>query len=336
MSKTNVICLVPVKNESWILKHFMESAKLWADFIIVLDDDSADGSADIARQYDCVKVITRRNPPFDEDLRRRILIDEARQIPGKRLMFDLDADEMISANSTGSPEWNLMLDAPPGTSFHFDWLELLPGLEQCAIFDKAVAFVDDGSEFRGRKKDSPKIPATTGKAIKLKDIKLLHYIHLDPQRMFSRHRWYKCFEYLENGKRPWDVCVRYQDTAIKTYNAPVVPVRQEWITGFKWLDEYKLTRANTQRVYWWDQEVIKYFDKYGLRRFSKLNIWDIDWNEKARLLGRTGSYRDPRSRLEVWVHRYIAKYREELKLGTNTVSRLVNRFARVALRKLGW
>ena len=62
MSKTTVICLVPVKNESWILKHFIECARLWADFIIVLDDDSADGSAAIARTYDCVKVISRRNP----------------------------------------------------------------------------------------------------------------------------------------------------------------------------------------------------------------------------------------------------------------------------------
>ena len=151
-----------------------------------------------------------------------------------------------------------------------------------------MAFVDDGSEFRGSKKDSPKIPATTGKAIKLKDIKLLHYIHLEPQRMFSRHRWYKCFEYLENGKRPWDVCLRYQDTAIKTYNAPVVPVRQEWITGFKWLDDYKLTRANTQRFIGGTRRLLSTLISMGTKRFSKLNIWDIDWNEKARLLGKNG------------------------------------------------
>jgi glycosyltransferase involved in cell wall biosynthesis len=336
MPTTNVICVVPVKNESWVLNHFIEAARSWADFVIVLDDDSTDGSADIARHYDSVKVISRRNPPFDENLRRRMLIDEARQIPGKRLIFDLDADEMISANSRGSSEWKLMLDAPPGTTFHFDWLELLPGLEQCAVFDKAVAFIDDGSEFRGLKKDSPKIPATTGKAIKLKDIKLLHYIHLDPQRMLSRHRWYKCFEYMENGKRPWEVCVRYQDTTIKTYNAPVIPIRQEWISGFRWLDAYRSRKANAQRVYWWDEEVIKYFDKYGTNTFRRLNIWDVDWNQKAGLLGRTGNYEDPRSRFEVCVHSYIAKHREELKLRTSSASRLVNRFARSVLGRLDW
>lgn len=336
MSNTNVICVVPVKNESWVLSQFIESAKSWANHIIVLDDDSADGSGHIARQYDGVKVISRRDPPFDEDVRRRILIDEARKIPGKRLIFNLDADEMISANWNRSPEWSFMLDARPGTSFQFDWLELLPGLKQCAVFDKVVAFVDDGSEFRGLKKDSPKIPNTTGERIRLRDIKLLHYVFLEPQRMFSRHRWYKCLEYIEHKKSPWEICVRYQDTVIKTYNAPVIPVRKEWVSEYQWLDEYKSPEDQSEKVYWWDREVIKYFDTYGTSRFEKLNIWDVDWNRKAQLLGRTGNYGDPRSRVETWIHRYIAKHRAELKLGTNLTSRLINRFAKSVLRSLGW
>jgi glycosyltransferase involved in cell wall biosynthesis len=340
MPKTNVICLVPVKNESWILKHFIECARRWADFIIVLDDGSADGSVKVARAYNYVKVLTRTDPRFDEHCRRKLLIDEARQIPGRRLIISLDADEMLSANWSGSPEWDLMVNAEPGTSFLLDLLELLPGLDRCANFSQeyfqARAFVDDGSEYRGTRKGSCKIPLTTGKEIRLKQIKLLHYIYLDPERMFSKHRWYKCFEYIENIRRPWDACITYQDTKIKTYNVPVIPVEPEWISDYKWLDEYRVIRNGSQGSYWWDEEVLRYFDTYGVDRFRKLNIWDVDWNKKASLLGRNGRYDDPRSLYEVLVHGFIERYRAALKYKTGISGRVGNKIAATALRRLGW
>ena len=79
-----------------------------------------------------------------------------------------------------------------------------------------------------------------------------------------------------------------------------------------------------------------YFDKYGVDKFRKLNIWDIDWNRKARLVGRKGDYRDPRSQIEVWIHKFIEKYREGLKLNTSLHYRLVRLFARTVLRTVGW
>jgi glycosyltransferase involved in cell wall biosynthesis len=319
-----------------VLKPFIDCAGAWADSIILLDDDSTDGSAAIAAQSERVKLLLRKKPPFDESLRRKTLIDEARKIPGRRLIFDLDADEMLSANWAATPEWRLMLEARPGTRFEFDWLELLPGLEQCAVFDKTVAFLDDGSDFIGLKKDSPKVPTTGGETIRLKDIKLLHYLYLDLERLFSRHRWYKCFELMENQKRPWEICVRYQDTSIKTYDAPIVPVEPAWVRGFDWLDQYRSTSNDQTAAYWWDAEVLNYFDRHGTRAFRKLNIWSVDWDRKAALLGRPGHYPDPRSVRERRVHRYIEAHREELKLKRTFRAKVIGRLAHLVLRHLGW
>src|SRR5262245_59664221 len=191
MSDTKVICIVPVRNESWILQNFIESAQTWADLIIIGDHNSRDDSANIARTYAKVKVITFHDQSIDRGVRRNRLIEEARLVPGKRLVFTLDADEMISANWACSAEWQLMLNSKPGTRFEFDWIEPFPGLRQADTFSQLAAFVDDGSEYSnlGTEIHESRIPNTNGALVKLYDIKLLHYIFIDPKRMFSKHQW---------------------------------------------------------------------------------------------------------------------------------------------------
>ena len=336
MSDTQVICLVPVKNEAWILRDFIKCAKAWADIIIIGDHNSTDNSAGIAQEYGKVKVVSLHNTSFDRGLRRKILLDEARKIPGKRLIFSIDADEMISANWADSPTWSLMLNAQPGTRFRFDWVEPFPGLRQADVYEQVAAFIDDGTEYIGTMKHEPRIPSSRGEIVHVADIKLLHYIFIEPERMFSKHRWNKCVEIIELGKRPWPMCIMYQDTKIKSYDAPIVSVKEEWLRGYEWLEEYRSGKDQIEKCYWYDEEVLNFFDKYGVGRFRKLNIWDVDWNKKAQLLGRNGNYNDPRSTYEVWVHKFIEQHREELKIKSNFKWKAVRLFGKTALRALGW
>lgn len=337
-SKTTVICLVPVKNESWVLKNFLECASKWADVIIMLNHNSTDTSVQIAQQYERVKIIHHNTSSFDEGSRRNLLWDEARKIPGKRLIFSIDADEMISANWGESPDWEMMLNAPPGTRFRFDWLEVQPGIEHAAVFDQVAAFIDDGTEFQFGNVNihTPRIPVTGTEVEHLKDIKLLHFLQIDPDRMFSKHRYLKCFEYLENGRRPWSVCIMYQDNQIKNYYAPIIPLDVKWVHGYDWLNQYRSTDEKKVPYYWYDLEVFNYFDRYGVKKFRKLNIWDIDWQRKAKLLGRTGEYSDPRSRYEKLIHDFIVSHREELKIRQTVFYKAIRLFGKTVLRVFGW
>ncbi len=339
MSKTTVICIVPVKNESWVLNDFIKCAQRWADLIIIGDHNSTDQSAQIAQQYDKVKVVPIDNPMFDEGYRRKILWEEARKIPGKRLIISIDADEMISANWAESAEWEQMLTAPPGTRFRFDWLNLMPGINEAGLFDQMAAFVDDGTDFQFHnvKIHTPRIPDSASEIVHLKDIKLLHYVHIDSERMFSKHRYLKCYEFMETAMRPWRVCITYQDTKINNYDAPIIPLQKNWIDGFAWLDEYKSTGGGSrERRYWWDEEILNFFDLYGTKKFRKLNIWDVDWNRKAQMMGRTGNYSDPRSRFEKWIHNYIERHRENLKLRKELKWKIIFRLGILVLRPFGW
>jgi hypothetical protein len=229
-----------------------------------------------------------------------------------------------------------MLNATPGDSFHADWVHLLPGAQTAAVFRHAMpfAFMDDGTEYQGVVMHSPRIPKARGKAVRLEEIKLLHLIYIDPERMLSRHRWYKCLEYIERHERPWDICIRYQDSRIKTYDAPIVQVASEWVKGYTWLDAYR--SSETEKTFWWDEEVLDYFDRFGTGKFSKLNIWEPDWSKKANSVGRKAQYRDPRSWDEILVHHWIGQYREKLKQNRGLAFKLINLFGRKVLRLIGW
>ena len=339
MTAPTIICVVPVKNESWILKNFIESAQQWADLIIIADHDSRDNSAEIASKYKKVKVVSIADPSLDRGRRRKLLIDEARKVPGKRLIFTIDADELISSNWRESSEWQAMLNSPPGTQFEFDWIEIFPAtLEGSAVFCQTAAFIDDDTDYanRGTEIHESRLPRTSGPKIKLNEIKLLHCDNIDPDRMISKHRWYKCVEYIELGKRPWALCIMYQDTKLKTYYTDIFPLDEKWLSSYPWLKEYISASNNNGRHYWYDEDVLDYFDRYGVYRFRKLNIWEVDWNRKAGLLGRNGKYDDPRSRSEVWVHEFIKKYREELKIKQEIKWKAVRLFGKTVLRALGW
>lgn len=334
--KTTIICIIPVKNESWILKDSIAAARTWADHVIVGDNGSSDDSVAIARAAGC-QVISL-GTVYDEGPRRTQLIGAARQISGRRLIFSMDADELLSANWPTSSEWPMMVEAAPGTRFLFQWIEVLPGLAQAATgrYPVASAFVDDNTPHHDTSFiHSPRIPATSGQSVTLEEIKLLHFLNIDPPQLFSKHRWYKCIELIGHGLRPWEICVRYQDTKLKTYDSLLIQMDPAWTKPFVWLDKYRSLNANNA-IYWWDVEVLNYFDRYGADTFRKLNIWDVDWTRIAVKLGRPSCYPDPRTRLETLIHRFIEHYREELKFPSKPPFNLVNYLAINILCHFGW
>ena len=48
MNKPLHVVMTPVRNEAWVLRAFLEATSLWADYIIIADQMSTDGSREIA------------------------------------------------------------------------------------------------------------------------------------------------------------------------------------------------------------------------------------------------------------------------------------------------
>jgi hypothetical protein len=306
--RPKIICLTPVKNEAWILEKFLMAASLWADHIIIADQFSDDDSRDIAAKFDKVILIKNPSVEFNEPERQKLLIEAARRIQGPRLLITLDADEFLTANYHESNEWEFIMHAPPGTVIRFKWVNLKPGFTKFWSPDTYFpwGFMDDGSEHVGSIIHSTRIPMPSNSMkIDLDEIKVLHFQYVDWERMTSKHRWYQCWEALNQPKRSSLEIYQQYHHMYEVKDADLQEVKSEWF-DFYLTNKIDIKAINEKGIYWWDREVLGYFQRYGTRAFRKLDIWDADWKGLANhFMIESDWIDDPRGFLDKFIHQWL-------------------------------
>jgi hypothetical protein len=329
-----IICLTPVRNEGWILDRFLRCAALWADHIVIADQGSDDGSAEMAAAYEKVTLVRNDAPVFDEETRQRLLIETARKIAAGAILFALDADEVLTANWMTSQEWHRVLAAPPGTVINLRRINLLPGLRSCWIppDEIPIGYVDDGRDHYGSAIHSARVPrGPDAPRLGLDGISLLHYQYTDWERMLSKQRWYQCWERVHlPQKRAVGLYRQYHHMA-------AIPKEQLRDVDAAWFRAYEeaaidMTSVSVQRPLWWDSEVLGFLAERGVDEFRRLDIWDVDWAEVARATGRSDpstTIRDPRTVIERHIHRWLRRTQRDC-------SHPAVRIAQLGLRVIGW
>ncbi len=104
----------------------------------------------------------------------------------------------------------------------------------------------------------------------------------------------------------------------------------------EWFDYYKesgidLAVVNKQEYYYWDKEVLEYFNKYGTQFFKREDIWDINWEVAAREYGYkdTNKYKDPRNFFLKIVHFWLRKTQYNLM---NIFVRVIDKILKIFFR----
>lgn len=333
-NKTKVICLTPVRNEGWILEKFLKATSLWADHIIIGDQNSEDNTLEIARKFPKVTIVHNDGADFNETQMRSLLLEEARKIEGKRLLISLDADEIFTANYMTSPEWQTMLDLPEGSIIKFPFVNLGP--DPTTHHTKIIiwaAFMDDNkSSIMKRLIHLSRVPyPDSGETVMLytSDIRVLHYPYLVPERQASKYRWYQCFEHLfMSTSQPVKLYRSYYRPAlyrIRKEDYTLYPTQPEWFEGYreKGVD---ITSIQDSYSYWWDERVLSYFEEHGTKKFKKLFIWYIDWMKMAKGMSMPNPERfaDPRNILDKLVGRYaVSTQGKEHELYVKIIDKLL-------------
>ena len=119
-----LVVLTPVRNEAWVLRAFLEATSLWADYIIIADQMSTDGSREIAKEYPKVILIDNDRLEMHMAATRRLLFEEAKKIDGDKILFALDADEFLSGDFVTTADWQKILNSRPDDSFCWRWMNL--------------------------------------------------------------------------------------------------------------------------------------------------------------------------------------------------------------------
>lgn len=304
-----IIALTPVRNEAWILDYFLRATSLWADHIVIVDHESTDGSYELAMSHPKTTVVRYEKPDFDEPQRRSMLIEEARKIPGDKVLVAIDTDEFLSWDGLQSNEWQRVKSADPGTVFRIIRYGLRkpgPCYWEEGPFD--FALVDDGTPFKTSAIHGNRMAMPDGcKPVLLHDIKMMHYQYMNWPRMRSKHDWYQCWELLNTpDKRPLVIYRQYHhmDPQFKR-RLPQVP--DAWLNGYSDAGVNIRDYENDADLFWWDREVVQMMADRGPEHFRKLAIWDRDWNAVAQKVGlKDVDFSDPRSLLDKLVQKFLS------------------------------
>jgi hypothetical protein len=337
--------LTPIKDEAWILERFLKCASIWADHIIIADQQSNDESREIARSFPKVTLIENKSHTYNELDRQELLIAQARKIPGPKILMTLDADEFLTANFLTSPEWETILRLPKGTVIRFQRPEVFAGTSGLCYFgfpwDIPIGLFDDGTKHKGLTIiHSARIPSKAGApTVTPMQIKLMHYCLLDRERFKSRIRWYQCFEYLYTKKRPIELYRFYRQDALIASSA-VAPVPEQWVQGYEQRG-IDMSSAHRPGPYRWDKEVLQLFEEYGTARFKRLGIWDTNWTQLhheiyPQELGKTVT--DPRGMVHKAMHKWLRWTQSDFcdYAKRDTVRSLIWRALQKAVAVWGW
>jgi hypothetical protein len=329
---TKLICLTPVVNEAFELDRFLQATSLWADHIICGYQVSIDKTLDILGKYPKVTIVHSPNQDWNELSMRSLLYEEARKITAeRRIIMNLDADELISANFMTSAEWKTILNLPKGSIVRIPWCNLQPDMRQYLPSNMIeVGFVDDGaSTLSGSIMHMGRVPWPNYdiNIMRCCELKLLHYQATNTERILSKARWYRAYEKVGKGEFGPNIFRKYS----AALNPPrLLEVRSEWFNGYSELG-IDVTSVSYSYDYPNDHRLLEYLEEYGTKYFRMVDIWDKDWVQFAT--GKKPSperFKDPRTIIDRLIFRYMRwSFVTEKTLFRKLIIRLLDRLLRL-------
>jgi glycosyltransferase involved in cell wall biosynthesis len=287
----NKIVVMPVRNEAWILPHTLPMLTQFADHIIVADQKSTDATRTILNRFPKVRVI--ENPAtYHSSNVRKLLLAEARTIPGLNAIFSFDADELPTATILSKEFRHMLETSAPGTSFALEWVQLWRSTHYYRNDNsvwtnnwKHFGFIDDRQAnydtLHVINDHTHRIPAAClANAQRVDTVKVLHYQFVDFARMLAKQRLYRLTEFLQRPGNPrrksFTINALYID-AKNEHGLKRRPVPTAWTRDHE--NEYHFMEApQPTSATWYETEATRLLQQCAPRDLQWLDIWDTPWS----------------------------------------------------------
>ena len=311
------IVMTPTRNEAWVIRAFLECNGLWADYIIIADQMSTDGTREIIAEYQNrwntqhsthqsqLIMIDNTNPEFNEPERQAMLVAKAREVAAGRdtLLWGLDADEILPANWLETGDGKQILNSVKGDVFWFKWANLAPDKKHyCEGNYQPWLFHDDEVEPHGnyvRNMHSMRIPypIEEKQMYYVKDFHVLHCGFLSPRRTAAKARFYQFVDWELNHKSPISLSRLYMNHHKKSlFSEYQSVVENQWFAYP--FDIWNLIDLDAKYT-WYEDYIVERLSAYNQEAY-KLDIWDDEFFERYRLS-------DKRRWRDKVIHSYLSK-----------------------------
>lgn len=296
-----LICLTATRNYGWVTRAFLKANSLWADYIIVVDQMSTDGTQEMCAEYEKVILIEDDDLSYSETRRSTMAINRAREIEGEKILINLDIDEVLPANWMGTNDGKRILNSKPGDMFIFYWANILPDKKHFKNGKDALyrIFHDDGvSKFDNQGKDMHThcLPwCTTGEDVVIKDFPILHFCIYNTSFQFVKQwYYYQMVDYDKNHRSIISLSRYYRKPIPNQATSTDQEIKTAWLwTDF---DIFSKIELNAPLLLW--QEIRRFLEKNGTAHYKKLDIWDQEFIQHVEV-------RDPRPFFYKAIHSYL-------------------------------
>jgi hypothetical protein len=198
-----IVVMTPVKNDDWILNAFLKAATIFADHIILLDQQSNDRTSEIIKQYEKVDLFENKCLEYNEKDRQELLIKRARNYGRNNILIALDVDEFFSPSFYLESNLDWLRSLNPGTSISLNWANI--HWNRKMFWKKKmppIIYIDDGQDnLDFNTFHRTRVPVKKGhKILSINTYDVIHLQYLDVERVKAKHRWYQLYELRQTKK----------------------------------------------------------------------------------------------------------------------------------------
>lgn len=298
-----LIVLTPVRNEAWVLKAFLKATSLWADYIIIADQMSDDGSRDMYKQFPKVKVIDNTRKEMHQAATRRLLFEEAKKIEGDKILFALDADEFLSGNFVETDGWKTIMNSEPGDVFEFRWMNLSKDASKYSTWQPYywAAHLDEellNGEFPDNFIHEWRLPWPNNVKHEyvIEDISFIHFARVNVKRQRNKERFYQISQTTPMEKYSGVRFYRqYHPVLEETFYEVPTDIYAYYETNG--IDVMTLLNLQDEGRHYTEAVLCKIEEK-GIEYFKKLDVWESGFL-------RNNNLRDPRTWIDKMIHAYL-------------------------------
>lgn len=271
------------RNYGWVTRAFLEGNTRWADYIVIVDQMSTDGTREMCVEYKNVVLVDDPDMTYKENTRAKMGFMKGRELAAGRdaIYFALDIDEVMPANWMKTEDGKKILASKPGDMYQIEWANIMPdGKTYVRSGWQYKIFHDNGMDWQevNGEMHTPLLPYTTWETIpeEIHDFPLIHFGEYHQQWIHYKLLYYQMLDvHQRRSKSAISIYRTYHEHKgdIATHAMPIDNVWQ-----YPGVDIVKLVDVTSEPIFIdYMRELVK---EDGIKRFWPLDIWDADLQDK--------------------------------------------------------